>query len=88
MWKLIKEYWNWCIFAKKSEIKRLDRIEKIVGTMAECTAKHEIIIEEYNKKSYRTKFLNEHKKFVEFEKESRSIINDLMEHIKEIEKRK
>lgn len=49
----------------KAIIKELDRMEEIIKTIISIQAEQNIILEEYKKESYKTKYLEEHKKYKE-----------------------
>lgn len=86
MKKLIKEYLKTSIEARKSFKKELKRIDSVVNTLAIAQAKQNILFEEMSKESYKTKFKEEHKKFREYEKESKLIIDELTNEIKYLRK--
>lgn len=86
MKNLIKEYLKISIEAKKILKKDLKRIDEVVQTLALTQASQNIIIEELTKDSYKTKFKEEHKKFKDYEKESKKIIDELTNEIKELRK--
>lgn len=85
MKNLIKEYLKLSIYSKKSLLKEIDRLDKITKQLYEITAGQEMIIEEYKDESYKEKWKAEHKKHKETEKESKEIINSLLETIKELQ---
>ncbi|MEE3344283.1 MAG: hypothetical protein VZS44_09355 [Bacilli bacterium] len=49
----------------KAIIKELDRMEEIIKTIISIQAEQNIILEEYKNNSYKTKYLEEHKKYKE-----------------------
>ena len=86
MKELIKEYLKISIECKKSLKKEIRRIDGVVKTLAIAQAKQNILFEEMSKESYKTKFKEEHKKFKDYEKESKKIIDELTNEIKELRK--
>lgn len=74
MKKLIIEYLKESIETKKMIKKDLNRIDEVVKTLAETQAEMFMLIEEHKNESYKEKFLKEHKKFKEYEKEAKNII--------------
>lgn len=85
MGELIKRYIRLKIEYKTSARKEIRRIEKLVRQAYEILARQEILLDEYKKESYKTKYLNEHKKRIELEKESKEIIKELTDTIKELQ---
>ena len=84
----IIKYYKYKIACKISMKKRLDRFEELIKQLYEITAGQEAIIEELKKDSYKTKFKEEHKKRIEFEKETNEIIEDLTAKLKKAEREK
>ena len=82
----MKEYLKQKIEAKRSLKKEIKRIDKVVQTLAEIQVEQCYLLEELKKDSWKTKFQNEHKKFKDYEKESKDIINTLQQELKELSK--
>lgn len=57
----------------KAIIKELDRMEEIIKTIISIQAEQNIILEEYKKESYKTKYLEEHKKYKELLKKYKEV---------------
>ena len=83
---LIKRYLKLKIQYTTIGIKNLKRQEELIKQFAEITAGQQAIIEEYKDDSYKTKFKEEHKKFKEYEKESKAIIEEFTNEIKSLRK--
>jgi len=83
---LFIKYIKVSIEAKKGLIKDIRRIDKVVQTLALAQVEQNYLIEELKKDSYKTKWKNEHKKFKEYEKESKAIIEELTEELKKVSK--
>lgn len=88
MKKLIKEYLKLCISNKKSLKKEISDLNMVTEQLYEITSGLYLLVEELTKESYKIKFQNEHKKRKELEKESREIIQELTDTIKDLEKGK
>lgn len=82
----MKEYFKVKIEYYKNLNKEIKRIDKVVQTLAEIQVEQCYLLEELKKDSWKTKFQNEHKKFKEYEKESKDIINTLQQELKELSK--
>jgi len=82
MKKLIKEYLEISIKAKKSLIKEISIIHKLVKQLYEIVADMNVLMEEFKDESYKTKFKEEHRKFKDYEKESKQIIDELTNELK------
>jgi hypothetical protein len=83
---LFIKYIKVSIEAKKGLIKDIRRIDKVVQTLALAQVEQNYLLEELSKDSYKTKWKNEHKKFKEYEKESKAIIEELTEELKKVSK--
>jgi hypothetical protein len=83
---LIKRYLKIKIQAKTSLRKEIRRIDEVVQALALAQVEQNYLIEEIKKDSYKTKWKEEHKKFKEYEKESKAIIEELTETIKQLQK--
>ena len=59
---LIKEYLKVSIEAKKTLKKEIERIDKVVQTLAIAQAEQNILLEEFKKQSFKEKYREEHKK--------------------------
>lgn len=57
----------------KAIIKELDRMEEIIKTIISIQAEQNIILEEYKKESYKTKYIEEHKKYKELLKKYKEV---------------
>ncbi len=82
---LIIKYLKLSIECKKSLKKEIKEIHNILNTLAQAQAYQMTILNEYKDMSYKTKFLNEHKKYKEVEKqikESKEIIDELTNELK------
>ena len=75
MKKLIMEYLSRSIECKKMLKKDLNEIHNILQTLAQAQIDMNNLIEEYKDESYKVKFQREHKKFKEYEKEAKNIID-------------
>ena len=65
MKKLLKQYLILSIETKKGLKKEIKRLDEVVGQLLITTAKNNTLFEEYSKASYKTKYLEEHKKYKE-----------------------
>lgn len=74
--RLIKEYILVSIEAKKSLIKEIRRIDKVVQTLAVAQAEQTILLDEFKKQSYKEKFREEHKKVKELTKKLKEVIEN------------
>lgn len=83
---MFKKYLRIKIYAITSLRKEIREIQKCVRQLYEITAGQTVLIEEYMDESYKTKLKEEHKKYKQLEKESREIIEELTETIKQYEK--
>lgn len=66
---LIKEYLKVSIEAKKSLKKEIERIDKVVQTLAIAQAEQNLLLDEFKKQSFKEKYREEHKKVKELEKQ-------------------
>ena len=66
---LIKEYLKVSIEVKKSLKKEVERIDKVVQTLAIAQAEQNILLEEFKKQTFKEKYREEHKKVKELEKQ-------------------
>ena len=82
----MKEYFTQKIEAKRSLKKEIKRIDEVVKQLAEIQVEQCYLLEELKKDSWKEKFKKEHKKFKEYEKESKDIINTLQQELKELSK--
>jgi len=82
----MKEYFKTKIQYYKNLNKEIKRIDKVVQTLAEAQAEQCYLLEELKKDSWKEKFKREHKKFKEYEKESKQIIQELTEELKKVSK--
>ena len=82
----MKEYLKQKIEAKRSLKKEIKRIDEVVKQLAEIQVEQCYLLEELKKDSWKEKFKKEHKKFKEYEKESKDIINTLQQELKELSK--
>lgn len=82
----MKEYLKIKFVSKRMMIKELKRMDNVVNQLAQVMADFKTIMSEYLDDSYKTKFLNEHKKRIEFEKETNEIIEDLTARLKKAER--
>lgn len=71
----MKEYLKIIFISKKMMIKEINRIDEVVGQLAEVVAGQNLIIEELQKDSYKEKYRTEHKKLKELEKKLKKEIN-------------
>lgn len=83
---LIKRYLKLKIQYTTTGIKNLKRQEEILKQIAEITAGHQILLDEYKKDSYKTKYQEEHKKFKNYQKDAKEIIDRYESTIKELQK--
>lgn len=83
----MKEYLKIKIISKKMMIDEINRIDEVVNQLAEVVAGQNLIIEELQKDSYKEKYRTEHKKFKDYEKESKAIIEELTNEIKSLRKK-
>ena len=65
MKNLIKEYLKISIETKKGLKKNLKKMNDIIETIAQAEAEQNLLLEEFKKESYKTKYLEEHKKYKE-----------------------
>jgi len=82
----MKEYFKLkreCKIGLKKEIKRID---EVVKQLAEVVVEQNNFIEELKKDNYKDKFRAEHKRYIELEKESQEIINELTSALKKTER--
>lgn len=63
MKKLIKQYLTLCIKTKKGLNKEIERLDKLIIQLYELLADQQVLIEEFRQESYKTKYLEEHKKY-------------------------
>lgn len=63
MKKLIKQYLTLCIKTKKGLNKEIERLDKLTIQLYELLADQQVLIEEFREESYKTKYLEEHKKY-------------------------
>ena len=82
----MKEYLKQKIEAKRSLKKEIKRIDKVVNQLAEIQVEQCYLLEELKKDSWKEKFKREHKKFKEYEKESKQIIEELTTELKKVSK--
>jgi hypothetical protein len=87
MKELIKRYFKLKIECKESLRKEIRRIDKVVKTLALAQAEQNILLEEFNKASYKTKYLNEHRKLKTYIKETNTKIELLEKEIKRLQKK-
>lgn len=83
---LIKRYLKLKIQYTTIGIKNLKRQEELLKQIAEITAGHQILLDEYKKDSYKTKYQEEHKKFKNYQKDAKEIINRYESTIKDLQK--
>lgn len=83
---LIKRYLKLKIQYATIGIKNLKRQEEILKQMAEITAGHQILLDEYKKDSYKTKYQEEHKKFKNYQKDAKEIIDRYESTIKDLQR--
>lgn len=86
MKELIKKYWKLKIECKTSERKQLKRLDDVTKQLYEIVAGMNVLMEEFKDESYKTKFKEEHKKFKDYEKEVKQIIDELTNEIKFLRK--
>jgi hypothetical protein len=72
---------------KKMNELEIRRIDKVVKTLALAQAEQNILLEEFNKASYKTKYLNEHRKLKTYIKETNTKIELLEKEIKRLQKK-
>lgn len=65
MKKLIKQYLTLCIKTKKGLNNEISRLDDLVKQLYELLADQQVLIEEFREESYKTKYLEEHKKYKE-----------------------
>lgn len=65
MKKLIKQYLTLCIKTKKGLNNEINRLDDLVKQLYELLADQQVLIEEFREESYKTKYLEEHKKYKE-----------------------
>lgn len=65
MKKLIKQYLTLCIKTKKGLNNEISRLDDLVKQLYELLADQQVLIEEFRQESYKTKYLEEHKKYKE-----------------------
>ena len=82
----MKEYFKTKIQYYKNLNKEIKRIDEVVKQLAEIQVEQCYLLEELKKDSWKEKFKREHKKFKEYEKESKQIINTLQEELKKVSK--
>lgn len=85
--ELIKKYFRLKLEYKESSKKELREINRCVKQLYEITADLKLLIDEYKDESYKVKFQKEHKKRVDQEKEAREIIDELMNTIKDLQRK-
>ena len=83
---LIKRYLKLKIQYTTIGIKNLKRQEELLKQIAEITAGHQILLDEYKKDSYKTKYQQEHKKSKNYQKDAKEIIDRYESTIKELQK--
>lgn len=84
----IIKYYKYKIACKLSMKEEIKRIDNVVNQLAQVMADFKTTMSEYLDDSYKTKFLNEHKKRIELEKETNEIIEDLTARLKKAEREK
>lgn len=86
MKELIKKYLKLKIECKTSERKQLKRLDDVTKQLYEIVAGMNVLVEEFKDESYKTKFKEEHKKFKDYEKECKQIIDELTNENKFLKK--
>ena len=86
MKELFKKYLKLKIECKESERKQLKRLDNVTKQLYEIVAGMNVLMEEFKDESYKTKFKEEHKKFKDYEKESKAIIEELTNELKKVSK--
>lgn len=86
MKKLIKQYLTLCIKTKKGLNKEIERLDKLIIQLYELLADQQVLIEEFRQESYKTKYQEEHKKFKNYQKDAKEIIDRYESTIKDLQK--
>ena len=73
MKRLIKQYLNLTIKTKKGLNKEIKRIDEILQLLAQTQVEQNMFIEEFKKQSYKTKCLEEHRKYKELLKKYKEL---------------
>ena len=73
---LIKRYLKLKIQCKTSERKQIQRLDEVTKQLYEIVGDIITLIDEHLDESYRSKFLNEHKKYKELLKKYKEVIKE------------